>query len=481
MAFIGRQAELALLQRVVHKRIASLLVIRGRRRIGKSRLIEFFARSLGCTFYHFAGIPPTDKTTAQTQRDEFADQLHLQGFPRVTATDWNDLFWLLADRTAQGQVIILFDEISWMGSKDPDFLGKLKNAWDIKFKKNPALTLVLCGSASSWIQKNILSSTGFVGRISQTLTLSELPLADCAAFWGPQSPHVAAIEKFKLLSVTGGVPRYLEEIDPTRSAETNIRHLCFTPGALLVNEFDQIFSDLFLRDSELYRKLVTQLATGSKSHATLCEALNVNSSGRLAEYLNELTLAGFVRRDYTWHFKTGQEASLSQFRLCDNYLRFYLKYISPHKMKIDQGVFEFDGLSALKQWPTIMGLQFGNLILNNRSFIWKQLGLSPRDIIADNPYFQNRTVKQPGCQIDYLIQTQLDVLFLCEIKLSRHRLSGNVVVEVKEKMERFKRPRGFSCRPVLIHVNGVEDAVIDSGYFSAIIDMSEALNNNASR
>lgn len=169
MDFIGRDKELALLKRYLKKRISSLIVVRGRRRIGKSRLIEEFAKPY--KFYSLSGIAPTEKSTAQTQRDEFASQLSRQGFPNIQATDWNDLFWLLGDKIKEGRQIILLDEISWMGSKDPNFLGKLKNAWDLHFKKNPKLILILCGSASSWIEKNILSSTGFVGRISFTLTL----------------------------------------------------------------------------------------------------------------------------------------------------------------------------------------------------------------------------------------------------------------------------------------------------------------------
>ena len=131
--FIGREKELSLLNRFSKKRSASFLIVRGRRRIGKSRLIEEFAKPY--KFYTFSGIVPTEKTTAQSQRDEFASQLSQQDFPKVKAQDWNDLFWLLADKVKKGKVVILLDEISWMGDKDPDFLGKLKNVWEQHFKK----------------------------------------------------------------------------------------------------------------------------------------------------------------------------------------------------------------------------------------------------------------------------------------------------------------------------------------------------------
>src|SRR3990167_9881395 len=131
-SFIGRTKELDSLKHLLDKRnTASLVVLKGRRRIGKSRLIEEFAkRNSFDHFYVFSGIPPTKKTTAQSERDEFSRQLgRMLNIEGIKAEDWSTLFLLLADRVQHGRTLILFDEISWMGSKDPDFLGKLKNAW----------------------------------------------------------------------------------------------------------------------------------------------------------------------------------------------------------------------------------------------------------------------------------------------------------------------------------------------------------------
>jgi AAA+ ATPase superfamily predicted ATPase len=469
MSFVGRKKELAALNSLLKKNIASFVVIRGRRRIGKSRLIEEFAKPF--QFYQFSGVPPTDKTTAQSERNEFSSQLAYQSFPRVHAEDWNDLFWLLAEKVIKGRVIILLDEISWMGSKDPDFLGKLKNVWDIHFKKNPKLILIVCGSASSWIETNILESTGFVGRVSSVLTLEELPLKDCEPFWGANAHNISAMEKLKILAITGGVPRYLEEILPSLSAEENIKKLCFMKGALLVNEFEQIFSNIFLRDSNTYKKILQILASGEKSFENIRSQLGVKS-GNILAYLKELVLSGFVKRDYTWHLKQGEDAKLSHFRLSDNYLRFYLKYIEKNKTKIDRNSFEFKSLAALPGWNSIMALQFENLVLNNREIIWQFLNIKPEDILSENPFFQNKTTKQLGCQIDYLIQTRFDVLYVVEIKFSRNEISYEIINEIQTKINRIKRPKNMSCRPVLIHVNGVNSEVEDNGYFSDIIDYS---------
>ena len=213
--FIGREPEMARLKGLLSKRSASLIVVRGRRRIGKSRLLAEFGKEMKSFF--FSGMPPVPKMNAQLQREEFANQMERIGLPAVKPDDWGNLFWALSKHTEKGQVLVVFDEISWMGGKDLTFLGKLKTAWDMHFSKNPHLVMALCGSISSWIEENILSSTGFVGRITIDLVLEELPLNVCNAFWHPKEKRIAAFEKFKLLSITGGVPRYLEEITPELS------------------------------------------------------------------------------------------------------------------------------------------------------------------------------------------------------------------------------------------------------------------------
>jgi hypothetical protein len=472
--FIGRHHELKLLGKLLEKRVASLVVVKGRRRIGKSRLIEEFAKNH--LFYHFSGTPPVASTTNETQLRDFAQQLSFQtGLPEVYADDWNKLFLLLAEKTKSGRVIILLDEITWLGSKDPEFLGKLKNAWDIYFKKNPELILILCGSVSTWIEKNILSSTGFLGRIAFTLTIEELPIKDCNEFWLMRGSYIAPYEKFKVLSVTGGIPRYLEQLTPTASSETNIKDLCFVKGGPLVNEFNAIFSDLFSRRSALYKKIVLALVQGPQEQKDIEKALQRTHSGIITQYLDDLVQAGFIRRDYTWHLATGEVSRLSHYRLSDNYLRFYLKYIDPVLPKIQNKEFEFKSLSALPGWPTIMGFQMENLILNNRRLIKDRLGLGFDDVISDNPFFQRKTLKKAGCQIDYLIQSTFRCLFVCEMKFSSHMIGPEVITQVQQKIDRLDRPKSFSIRPVLIHINGVHEEVSQSGFFSHIIDFSEFL------
>jgi len=471
--FVGRDPEMERLRKLLKKKSASMIVVRGRRRIGKSRLLEEFGKEMKSFF--FSGLSPALETTQQSERDEFARQLAEAGIPGISPDDWGNLFWHLAKLTEQGRVLIVLDEISWMGSKDPHFLGKLKNAWDMHFKKNPQLILVLCGSISTWIEENILSSTGFFGRISLDLVIEELPLNVCNAFWHPKEDKISSYEKFKVLAVTGGVPLYLEEIQPDLTAEQNIQDLCFTKGGLLVKEFDAIFTDIFSKTKATHEEIVRHLVSGPKEFGEICQERKKSFGGTYTKYLEELVKAGFVQRDFSWHLKSGKISKLSRYRLSDNYLRFYLKYIAPNEAKINRETFSHFALANMPAWETVIGLQFENLVSHNRKTLWKLMNILPEEIVMDGPFFQNKTARQAGCQIDYMVHTRFGTLYICEIKFSQKPVGSNVIEEMEKKIQRLKVPRGFSIRPVLIHVNGVESSVLDQQYFDKIIDFGQLL------
>ena len=95
-------------------------------------------------------------------------------------------------------------------------------------------------------------------------------------------------------------------------------------------------------------------------------------------------------------------------------------------------------------------------------------------MVTDNPFFQRKTHRVPGCQIDYLIQTKYDTLYVCEIKYTRDVIRKDVIDEVKEKIQRLKIPRSFSIRPVLIYVGTLHDDILDASYFAHIINLEQA-------
>jgi AAA+ ATPase superfamily predicted ATPase len=468
--FIGRKNELKALNNLLHRQSTSLVVVKGRRRIGKSQLINKFAE--GKTFYQFTGLPPNKKgITAQMQRDEFSRQMGEQfKLSGIKANDWGDLFTLVARYVENEPAVILLDEISWMGSKDKNFLGKLKIVWDTHFSKNPNLILVLCGSVSTWIEKNIINSTGFFGRIALKITLEELSLSECNNLLEKSGFKWSSLEKFMILAVTGGIPWYLKLINPKTTAADNIKTLCFSKDGLFVDEYKYIFNDLFGKRKKICGRIVECLSKHPLDQSEIANELGYSNSGALSDYLEDLVISGFIRRDFVWDIRRGNETKISHYRLRDNYLHFYLKYISPHLNKIKKNQLQDIALSSLPGWDSVIGLQFEKIVLNNRHLIYKSLGIRAEDIVADNPYLQRKTT--PGCQIDYLIQTKYKNLILCEIKFSRQQITNSVILEVKSKINSLSIPRGYAICPVLIYIGDLQDSVIDANFFVDCIDFS---------
>ncbi|MEI8295432.1 MAG: hypothetical protein WCG04_02780 [Alphaproteobacteria bacterium] len=302
--------------------------------------------------------------------------------------------------------------------------------------------------------------------------MEELPLNDCMKFWKSSENMNPAYEKLKVLSVTGGVQKHLELIDRSLSDEENIRRLCFLADGPLANEFDRIFLEVFGVRNEIYKLITKRLSQGSANQEELLLFTGKEKSGDMSGYLSEMLAAGFVSRDYTWHLDPFKVSKLSRYRLKDNYTRFYYKIILPNKSKVQSGFF-VDPLAGLPEWDSIMGLQFDNLILNNKEMIFQKLGISLEDIVYANPYFQRETNKQQECQIDLLVHTKDKVLHVCELEYSMSPVGPQIINEVKAKIANIALPKSFSCRPALIHVNGVSDEVIQSGYFSTIIDFND--------
>lgn len=468
--FFGRESELEQLEDFLKKPTAAIAVCCGRRRIGKSTLIEQAASEY--PFYEFYGLSPREGITNQNQLDHFSRLLAKYfSVPFVQFSDWQEALDMLAGLTKQGCYVIFLDEISWMGGKDKDFPGKLKGVWDTQFKKNREFKLILCGSVSSWIQENILQSKGFVGRVSLTIDLEELPISQANRFWS-STPYVSSYEKFKILCVTGGVPRYLEEINPKIDAEKNIKRLAFTAGGLLVNEFDKIFSDLFGKNAAEYQAIVRTVVYQPKNAEEIAQSLNIELSGHLSHKLTVLKECGFLVRDYVWHEKKCLK-KLSSYRLKDNYLRFYLKYIYDKKELIEKKLYQGVDLENLPDWSSIMGLQFENLVLNNLNQIVRMLEISPESLYSASPYFQNPTKLNSGCQVDLLIQTRYTT-YLTEIKFCK-TIGTEIIDEVVQKIKCLKIPKTVSLRPVLIYQGELSKQVVKENFFSKLIAFDDLL------
>jgi AAA+ ATPase superfamily predicted ATPase len=470
--FVGRKLELKRLEDLSKSGRGALVVIKGRRRIGKSRLAEEFGRDK--IFLSFTGLAPVKGVTAQDQRDAFASQLaSLFNLPPFTFADWSDAFAHLSRLLTLKPTVILFDEISWMGLKDPTFTSKLKVWWDLVLQNHPSIIFILCGSISTWIDKNIINSTAFFGRISLYLELSELSIPECRQLLSLQGFKGSDLDVFKILCVTGGIPWYLEQIQAHQSADENIKRLCFDKSGILVQEFERLFNDLFSLRGEIYKKIIVLLSQGMKDRITLQKALSYSSSGTLTHHLKALEICGFISQHPDWSLKTHHIGKRTLYRLSDNYLRFYIHYIEPNLTKINQGAFLEVPLSSLSGWEPMLGLQLESLLLKNRSLIYQALGIHAQDVAIDNPFVQKGSGRKKGCQIDYLIQMHSNTLFVCEVKMRRRELGLEVVDEMKTKIAALSLPKGVGISPVLLHLGPISDAVLSSRYFYRIIDISD--------
>ncbi|MBF0197066.1 MAG: ATPase [Planctomycetes bacterium] len=445
--FIGRERELGLLKELQQQGGASLVVCRGRRRIGKSTLIQESAKD--CEFINLYGLAPREGVKRADQLAHFGELVGLHfGLHSLKFSHWNEAFDTLSNLLSKvkRRKVVLLDEISWMASGDRDFPGKLKGMWDTRFKKLPNLTMVLCGSITSWINDNILHDKGFVGRVSLTISLGELSLAEANAFWG--NKRVSSSEKLKVLSVTGGVPRYLEEVQTHMDAGYNIKRMCFTPEGFLYSEFDQIFKDIFEKKNDEYQRIIEVLKSGALEYADLARALKQESTGGLSKKVETLQEAGFIKKDYCFN-QEGKRGRRFKIRICDNYIRYYIKYIYPRHEQIQNHLLDDLHLEDLSAWDAMIGLQFENLVLNNLKSICDVLQLAPSSIMSASPYYQKKTKQLQACQVDLLIQTKKNI-YPCEVKF-KDVIDSKVAEEMEDKLSKLKNTSRRSIRPVLIY------------------------------
>ncbi len=483
--FLGRENELETLASLWRRRGSSLVACQGRRRIGKSTLIKEFARRSGARLLKIEGLAPEKGMNNARQLAEFGRSLAAQtGLPPMSPNNWPEAFAALDGAIRDtGKTVVLLDEISWMGGFDKDFPAHLKVAWDNLFHEHRRLVFVVCGSVSAWIQKNILNNTGFVGRFSLCLTLGEMPLRDCLAFWGGAADRISDVEAFDLLSVTGGVPRYLEEIDPAMTADENIRALCFTPTGFLFRDFSQLFSDVFGKRTKAKREILEALADGPATIADIARASGRERNGHIADDLFELQLAGFVSEDAGLNPETGKAVFSPRWRISDPYTRFYLRYVSPRRESVEHGGFRLPALSSLPGWDAMKGFQFETLVLGHADEFIPALGLSRVNIQSMAPYARKgidpATVgpqmarKVKGCQIDLLVQAP-GAYWVVEIK-RRKRIGSEIEGEVREKIDALTVPKGVSVRACLIYLGELDPAVEESGFFSAVVQAKDVL------
>ena len=474
--FFGREELIEALKSLWNKRVPSLVTCRGRRRVGKSTLIAEFARRSGARLIKLEGLRPKDKMTNADQLKYFISQLSLQtGCDEMPVTDWLKAFARLdAQIPDKGKTVVLLDEVSWMGFYDVAFPEVLKVAWDNMFSQHRKLVFVVCGSVSTWIKRNIIDNGAYAGRRSYDFVVPELPLRECVKFWGRHVSRDNISDVIDVLSVTGGVPRYLEEVDPALSADENIRKMAFVAKSVLAVDFEEMFRDVITGEPGVRAAILRILCDSPKNVSEIAAALGKGRNGHLSDALEELAEAGFIAPDEGLNPETGKDVQQLRYRLRDNYARFYLKYIEPRQKIIARDGFRFSSLEQLPEWDAIKGLAFENLVINNFRELLSRLGLDKTLVTSAAPFRKvSRGGANRGVQVDLLLQTRRSI-YLIEIK-RRNALGYEVVDEMDEKISRITRPHGVSIKTALVYAGNLAKTVEADGYFDAIIDIRDII------
>lgn len=475
--YIGRINELGLLKGLLKKKESSLVIIKGRRRIGKSTLIKEFCKQNSVAIYEFQGLAPADTIGYKEQLKNYAQILSkFLKIKKIEFDNWYDALLQINNLEMKSKTVVLLDEVSWMGMNDRTFASTIKLVWDSCLKENKNLIFVLCGSNSAWIENNIAKNSGFAGRVDLDLNIKELSLHDSYEVINQNCKRnkFSSKEYAKLVSLIGGVPKYLETLSANDTAENLIKKHFLNPTGFFFNEFIKIFSEIYGKRAAIYQQIMHILANEKCTISQLAKALKLPLNGDLTEYVSALEVGGYIRKDLSWKLLDGMstpsankvmssKSKIYRLTISDNYSRFFLKYMLPRLDRLKKlPTKESDGIDFIN-WPTLIGIQFETLMQNNLEVILKHLNIPSSDVVNLGPYYQVANKRQHSIQIDLLIQTKHNTLFLVEFKTSS-KVTDSVIEEVVQKIKYFKHPKSFSIRPCLIFTGELSESLEAQGF-----------------
>ncbi len=409
---IGRKKELAILANAYAGQKPELIAVFGRRRVGKTYLIQSFFE--GKIDFELTGLK--DGTKEQQLRNFTYGLKDAQQSADLPAqpTDWLEAFhqlktYLESLADSEKRKVVFIDELPWMAAGKSDFLTGFSYFWN-SYAAKANIVVVICGSATAWmIQKIINDKGGLHNRVTRRIHLQAFTLAETEAYF--QERHIM-FDRYQLLLLymtMGGIPHYLDQVEGGKSAIQNIDDICFQPQGLLRTEFDNLYSSLFA-NPERYESIITALSSTWKgmSRMGIIEHTDITDGGGLTMMLQELEQSGFISS----YIPFGKKKKDTLFRLTDCYSLFYLKFIRdiPSKETIS-----WQSLSQTQKWVTWTGYAFENICFQHIDQIKSALSIAG---VHTNQYsfLAKKTEENEGTQIDLLIDRQDNVISLCEVK-----------------------------------------------------------------
>ena len=466
--FIGRKEEVRLLRGIISAEKATIGVVYGRRRIGKSELIKKAFEKHRVLI--FEGLENRSK---QEQIDNFLFQLFYQTkkeFKSIRVKSWREAFLLLHEELLVNPGHIVFDEFQWMANYRSEIVAELKLIWDLYLSNINSITLILCGSIASFMTTRVVRSNALYGRTDLVIHLKGFLLGNTKDMLKGKG----TLETIEAQMLLGGVPKYLDLIREKPSIRIGMQELAFTETGYLTDEYDRIFLSHFGRNPE-YEKLINVLAKHPYGlfRQQIAEDIGVDLGGGLTTHLRNLESAGFISSVTPFH--KGHNSRLLKYFLTDAYLRFYYAFVRPNLKKIKTGIHRemFGKITQSGSFNAWMGRAFEYLCIEHAGRISEILGFSGIEF-SFGPYFSAPKKDLPGVQIDLLFDRNDNVITLCEMKYSLSPVGTDIIEEVERKagilQDKFQNK---TIQRVLISRSNPTRDLASSGYFYRFIKPEE--------
>ena len=470
---MGRKNEFVRLKAFAQLQHAAILVVYGRRRIGKTELLEqsFADREI----LKFEGLERQAQADQINQVLYQAAQYFEQAYiAKLNFTTWVEVLDFIADQLPQTEVTLYFEELQWLANYEDVFISALKFVWDNKLRHNPKLRVVLCGSSPSFMINQVLHSKALYNRSLYEMHLQPLNLAEIRLFLPKLSLHEVILACLTL----GGIPEYLQYIRESPSVFLGICANSFVKDSMFSREYERIFISS-LNKNPHYQKIIHYLSL--RRFATrdqIVKHLGIKSGGSVTLLLKDLEQCGFIERYKPYYLTSGR--GLYRYCMRDQYLMFYYKFIDPIQQNILLGQYDSNPEQAINQqsYHIWMGYAFERLIRYNQHLIAKILGFSGLTYEWGVFYSRETTAENPGYQIDLLFKHSKHVYTICEIKYYSDLVGPEVIGAMEEKLALFSNEKNLTIKKVLITTFGVTKKLKERAYFDRIITVEDLFRLN---
>ncbi len=477
---IGREQQIKEMKRALASEKPEMVALIGRRRIGKTYLIRQVYKDK--IVFELTGLQYGTKAE-QLQNFSLSLSRYFPDYPhQKIPTNWLEAFHSLTQAISslkrKEKVVVFLDELPWMGTKRSGFIKGLGYFWN-SWASNENILLAICGSAASWmIDKVINDKGGLHNRVTRLLFLPPFTLAETEAYCKAKNIKLSRYQILQIYMTMGGIPMYLDQLQPGLSAIQNIQNICFSSTGYLRNEYERLFASLF-DNYENHMEIIEALAKKRKglTRQEIIEATSFKDGGMLSKLLGELEQSGFVNV----YGGYGKKVKESLYRLIDFYSLFYLTFI----VKLGKGSqIDFTKLSDLPKWKGWSGYTFENVCFLHIDAIRKALGIA--GVASSISSF----VAKPkdglsGTQIDLLIDRSDQSINVCEIK---HSISDYMVTKKDvENIQNKKRVFSYHTKTkkhlftTLITTMGVIENSNRINYIDQVVTLEDLFQGISNR